>query len=1044
MIRVSNTESVPRGDAKITVPELKAIAASNDHSKLVAVGEFEGGRYIILSDDYGKSWRVACEYPFSERCYAYCDGNRSQIIITIDHRYYESINGSKFILKVVNSSIAFTRISKTTDYAVLILENGNILSRFQKDEEWTVAVNFSDLPYEPKSLSTSIDCKYQSVVYKNTESGNNVLFSTLDFWRGENLSRAFPSDASEVCFNWISGNGDVQILSFLGLLYISYDFGSTYEFSFDLYDGVITRGPIALFNGDFLYEVTDDDENKKWEILKSSNAKYRVINNVLNLTSKYWHINFKENISVLSIHSFTTDVIVNNSFEEDIIEGNSLIQIPTGWTGDERQPGDIFIKRNDEERDSGFGDNYVVLCGRGTALSQTPILGLVAEEIYKLKFHLSGIESDTQKMGSVQIDTRTAVSGVIQPLSSSSFSEHEITFQARSQNYILIGQATSDDEKRSCVCVDNLTLEIVDEPTLQLTIDDIGTDSEGGFIRASLLTNSDGPCDVTLMNGDTIVDVENLSVGNNTLLSFTFSGLESGIPYHLVAHFFAVLFPDFGMVEAVSQEIVIQSPEILGVEDVIITGQKSINLTAVVDFEIKLSAYGFCDIEVRRIDGSILNNFPNVECTPTASLQTLDAIVSTTYDIVVTKTRDLENEFVSNYDERITTIDSIDITTLTSEAIDTKAVISLEANRPCTVSYELSLASTNNHDHSLSLIDLRNATTYQDSEGDKQTPVNSLEYVDSSTGRPWEECGHYTDEWWGVDLGSFLHVQYIRLQNRSDCCEERLHNVQIYLGEVPNTYEGNALVKENVLVEADKMLQVNIDADGRYLYIRRPLPHSGHSGLTICKIYVFGEFEVGDDLLDQPITGSIKCDTSATLTFNELFPSTVYNFKVTSIFGLEQDDSFNVSPINYEFITIPPNESDEIKKSKYPIVVHVSHEHELLQKTKYKDRNYISIQSIAVKDYTLNEELYLTASGLPVTNKESIFNEDIEMGLTQIVAKTDRSGNYVNQGGNDYSLFYSQEFIGDITFRLQNRFGEDIMELLKKEPEVELEFNFEM
>jgi len=135
------------------------------------------------------------------------------------------------------------------------------------------------------------------------------------------------------------------------------------------------------------------------------------------------------------------------------------------------------------------------------------------------------------------------------------------------------------------------------------------------------------------------------------------------------------------------------------------------------------------------------------------------------------------------------------------------------------------------------LLDLRTATTYQDSSlFDKQAPVSDLSYADSTTGRPWAECGHYTSQWWGVDLGSEVYVRYVRLQNRNDCCAERLTDVDIYLGSTAETYTGNALVKSDVSVLSNVMLEVEINALGRYIYLNRP----SAAGLTVCKFYVYG------------------------------------------------------------------------------------------------------------------------------------------------------------------------------------------------------------
>ncbi|EOD08908.1 hypothetical protein EMIHUDRAFT_248890 [Emiliania huxleyi CCMP1516] len=115
--------------------------------------------------------------------------------------------------------------------------------------------------------------------------------------------------------------------------------------------------------------------------------------------------------------------------------------------------------------------------------------------------------------------------------------------------------------------------------------------------------------------------------------------------------------------------------------------------------------------------------------------------------------------------------------------------------------------------------------------------ANKIQYcgLPGTTGRPWAECGHYTPQWWGVDLGSEMYVGYVRLQNRNDCCPERLTDVDIYLGPTAGTFTGNALVKSDVSVLSNVMLEVEINALGRYIYVNRP----SATGLTVCKFYVF-------------------------------------------------------------------------------------------------------------------------------------------------------------------------------------------------------------
>jgi len=124
------------------------------------------------------------------------------------------------------------------------------------------------------------------------------------------------------------------------------------------------------------------------------------------------------------------------------------------------------------------------------------------------------------------------------------------------------------------------------------------------------------------------------------------------------------------------------------------------------------------------------------------------------------------------------------------------------------------------------VLDLRFNQVYEDQKGvdayNEKKPIEDNSFVNSTTGRPWDECGHFSYEWWGVDLGSEVNVGFVRLQNRNDCCPERLTDVDIYLGSTPNTYVGNALVKTDVnVLPSNVMLEVDIDAVGRYMYFRR-------------------------------------------------------------------------------------------------------------------------------------------------------------------------------------------------------------------------------
>jgi len=118
------------------------------------------------------------------------------------------------------------------------------------------------------------------------------------------------------------------------------------------------------------------------------------------------------------------------------------------------------------------------------------------------------------------------------------------------------------------------------------------------------------------------------------------------------------------------------------------------------------------------------------------------------------------------------------------------------------------------------------------------SPNRAVDGQSGSTGYGWGQCQQWSsvsNPWWGVDLGSTRTVTRVKLYNRNDCCPDRLQNVAIYLGNDWNTYSNNAQVASNVNVQGNTPLEVNIDAQGRYLFVARP----GYSGLTLCEIQVW-------------------------------------------------------------------------------------------------------------------------------------------------------------------------------------------------------------
>jgi hypothetical protein len=117
----------------------------------------------------------------------------------------------------------------------------------------------------------------------------------------------------------------------------------------------------------------------------------------------------------------------------------------------------------------------------------------------------------------------------------------------------------------------------------------------------------------------------------------------------------------------------------------------------------------------------------------------------------------------------------------------------------------------------------------------------AVDGVVSASNLAWSQCKQYTtgsNPWWGVDLGSNMKVTKVKLYNRNDCCADRLESVSIYLGNSWDSYSSNAVVASGVDVPGSSPLEVNINANGRYLFVARP----GSDKMTLCEIQVWADF----------------------------------------------------------------------------------------------------------------------------------------------------------------------------------------------------------
>ncbi|XP_065054722.1 fucolectin-4-like [Rhopilema esculentum] len=105
-------------------------------------------------------------------------------------------------------------------------------------------------------------------------------------------------------------------------------------------------------------------------------------------------------------------------------------------------------------------------------------------------------------------------------------------------------------------------------------------------------------------------------------------------------------------------------------------------------------------------------------------------------------------------------------------------------------------------------------------------------------------CTHTLDiapDWWRVDFGKNAVVHSVKITNRGECCEDRLSDFNIVVG---NSIEGNGgsntvcVVSQSVPEGGTKLFLCRPRLNGRYLYIQQ----NRAEALTLCEVRVFGEF----------------------------------------------------------------------------------------------------------------------------------------------------------------------------------------------------------
>jgi len=106
-------------------------------------------------------------------------------------------------------------------------------------------------------------------------------------------------------------------------------------------------------------------------------------------------------------------------------------------------------------------------------------------------------------------------------------------------------------------------------------------------------------------------------------------------------------------------------------------------------------------------------------------------------------------------------------------------------------------------------------------------------------------CTHTCEDpsmWWMVDFGQSAIVHFVNITNRGECCQERLSDFNITIGDsTKENGDANPVCVSNVGLPTGQdtwKFKCSSKATGRYLYIKTNLKDA----LTLCEVKVFGEF----------------------------------------------------------------------------------------------------------------------------------------------------------------------------------------------------------
>lgn len=122
-------------------------------------------------------------------------------------------------------------------------------------------------------------------------------------------------------------------------------------------------------------------------------------------------------------------------------------------------------------------------------------------------------------------------------------------------------------------------------------------------------------------------------------------------------------------------------------------------------------------------------------------------------------------------------------------------------------------------------------------------------------------------EWWALDLGSSFHISKIDIFNRTDCCGNRLGNVQVMISDTPFTKETTSSGLAAALAHASWSGQISAtpgnqvsfntnNTVGRYILIQKVGDKTGEDrALSLAEVEVFGSPVVSNplDIAQQPL-----------------------------------------------------------------------------------------------------------------------------------------------------------------------------------------------